>query len=335
MFGPGSGVRSRAAVLVVVALAVARLSAGQAASERQAPVFGVNVEVVKLTVTVFDENGELVTDLTREDFRLVDDGEPRSIQFFARAYEPGQDEELALDLGLLMDTSESMIKSLRLSQHAATRFLDTVPRARDLLTIFFDQDIRVSRYDNENQQGLIGRIHDAKGGGNTALYDAVTVYLDRAMFASGRQVMVIFSDGEDSISSMSAGQVYELVRSSNVTIFPIKITGSSRANQRSLRARTFLRQLASLSGGQVFHPGNALDLGRIYDDILDQIEAQYVIGFAPKAGAEPDRFRKLKLEVGREDIKVRHRKGYYPAVPVGRVVAPPPEPATLGPPSTP
>ena len=317
MFGFGSGARSRTALVGMLALGLARASAGQEApTGPQTPVFRATVEVVKLTATVFDKHGQLVTDLNRDDFRLVDDGEHREILFFARAYEPGEDEDLVLDLGLLMDTSESMMSNLRLSRHAATRFLSAVPRARDLLTIFFDEDIRVSRYDNEHQQGLISRIHEVKGGGNTALYDAITVYLDRAMFAGGRQIMIIFSDGEDSISSMSASQVYDLVRSCNVTIFPIAISAGTGATNRARRAKVFLRHLASLSGGQVFNPGSARDLGKIYDDILDQIEAQYVIGFAPKADARLDRFRKLKLKTTRDGLKVRHRRGYYPPVPV-------------------
>ena len=319
MFGRGPGARSRTALLGVVALGLVRASAGQEApAEHQAPVFRATVEVVKVTATVFDKQRQLVTDLSRDDFRLLDDGEPREILFFARAYDPGQDEDLALDLGLLMDTSESMIDSLRLSQHAATRFLSAIPRARDLLTIFFDEDIRVSRYDNEHQQGLINRIHETKGGGNTALYDAITVYLDRAMSARGRQIMIVFSDGEDSISSMSAGQVYDLVRSCNVTIFPIGISAGTGATNRARRARIFLTQLARLSGGQMFNPGSARDLGKIYDQILEQIEAQYVIGFAPEADADPDRFRKLKLATTRDRLKVRHRQGYYPPVPVTR-----------------
>ena len=316
MSGLGFGARLRTLLLGVLALGLVRASVGQESpAARQAPVFRATVDVVKVTATVFDERGQLVTDLTRDDFSLLDDGRPQPIQFFARSYDPGQDEELALDLGLLMDTSESMIDNLRLSQHAATRFLDAIPRARDLLMVFFDQDIRISRYDSEHQQGLISRIHETKGGGNTALYDAITVYLDRAMSSKGRQVLVIFSDGEDSISSMRAGQVYDLVRSCNVTIFPIAITSGTGSTHRAFKARVFLRQLAGLSGGQVFNPMTARDLGKIYDDLLDQLDAQYVIGFAPRADAKPDRFRRLKLEVGREGLKVRHRKGYYPPSP--------------------
>jgi len=75
---------------------------------------------------------------------------------------------------------------MRLTQESAVRFLDSIPRARDLVAIFFDQDIRISRYTSENQQGLFERILEAKGRGNTALYDAISVYLSRVADSSGR-----------------------------------------------------------------------------------------------------------------------------------------------------
>ena len=86
---------------------------------------------------------------------------------------------LALDLGLLMDTSASMLQQLKLSQEAAVALPGVDPARARPVTIFFDDDIRLSRYNSENQQGLFERIADAKGGGNTALYDAISVYLSR------------------------------------------------------------------------------------------------------------------------------------------------------------
>ena len=169
---------------------------------RPGSVFPVRLEEVHVALSVRDAKGKLVTDLTADDFVVTEDGRPQTIQLFARGIDEGQDtaaarEALALDLGLLLDTSSSMLKELKLSQEAASRFLEAIPRARELYTIFFDEDIRVSRYDSENQQGLFDRIHAAKGGGNTALYDAIAVYLSRVQDGSGRKVLVLFTDGED------------------------------------------------------------------------------------------------------------------------------------------
>ena len=187
-------------------------AAGAFGQSKPPAVFSVGLEAVNVTLTVRDPQGRFVTNLRAEDFELFEDGKPQSIRVFGRAMDPGQDEALALDLGMLMDTSESMLQELKLSKEAAVRFLDSIPRARDLLTIFFDQDIQISRYDSENQQGLIRRIHEAKSGGNTALYDAIASYLARVQDTGGRKIMVLFSDGEDTLSSIGAPELNQALR---------------------------------------------------------------------------------------------------------------------------
>ncbi len=297
----------------LVALAAAAAAALPVyAQERPAtPTFTAGLEMVNLTVSVRDAAGNLVNDLGPGDFRVVEDERSQSVQLFARAVEPGQEEALALDLGLLLDTSESMMNELRLSQEAAVRFLEAIPRARELLTVFFDQDIRVSRYDSEHQQGLIERIMDMKGSGNTALYDAITVYLSRVADSTGRKILVVFTDGEDTTSSVSLPELINLVRGSSVTIYPIAFTGSfTLGNNRSLSARAFVQRLADISGGQVYLPRTSKDLPRIYDKILDELTAQYVLGFVSDNAKRDGRFRKLRVEVTRPGLQVRHRQGY-------------------------
>lgn len=299
------------AALAVLAIAVPPVSAQERPAKREAPTFTAGLEMVNLTLSVRDQAGNLINDLGPGDFRIIEDERPQNVQLFARAVEPGQEEALALDLGLLLDTSESMMTELRLSQEAATRFLEAIPRARELLTVFFDQDIRVSRYDSEHQQGLIERIMDMKGGGNTALYDAITVYLSRVADSQGRKILVLFTDGEDTTSSVSLPELINLVRGSSVTIYPIAFTGSfTLGNNRSLSARAFVQRLADISGGQVFLPRTSRDLPKIYDKILDELTAQYVIGFVSDNTRRDGKFRKLRVEVTRPGLQVRARQGY-------------------------
>lgn len=298
-------------VLAVVSAAVERPLRPSPEPTAQGPVFPAEVEMVNLTLSVRDEAGGLVSDLGADEFAVYEDGRPQRIALFARAVEPGNEDALALDLGMLFDTSESMIKELRLAQEAASRFLESIPRARDLLTVFFDQDIRVSRYDSEHQQGLMARIFEARGGGNTALYDAITVYVSRVADSSGRKILVLFSDGEDTTSAISLQELLALVRSSNVTIYPIAFTGSyAVGSNRALSARTFLQHVADLSGGQVYAPRTSRDLPQIYERILDELKAQYVIGFVPENTRRDGKYRKLKVEVKRAGLKVRARQGY-------------------------
>jgi Ca-activated chloride channel family protein len=287
-----------------------------AAQGKAPPEFPVGLDEVNLTVTVRDGAGRLIRDLRAENFEVFEDGRPQQIQVFGRATEPGQEETLALSLGLLLDTSESMREQMRLTQESAIRFLDSIPRARDLLVIFFDQDIRISRYSSENQQGLFERILDTRGAGMTALYDAICVYLSRVEDSPGRKVLVVFSDGEDSTSAVGLTQVLQLVRQSQVTIFPIAFTGSfNMGSNRYISARSVMTRLADLSGGIVFTPAGSRDLPGIYQKILEELESQYVIGFVSDNPRRDGKYRKLKVELrglGAEgkDLRVRHRGGY-------------------------
>jgi Ca-activated chloride channel family protein len=301
-------INSRKAFVLGLALTLASavVSFGQA---KPPAVFSVGLDAVNVTLTVRDPVGRFITNLHAEDFDLYEDGKKQSIRVFARAMDPGQDEALALDLGMLMDTSESMLKELKLSKEAAVRFLDSIPRARDLLTIFFDQEIQISRYDSENQQGLIRRIHETKGGGNTALYDAIAAYLSRAGDTGGRKIMVLFSDGEDTLSSISAPELNQALRSSSATIFCIAFQQGVQSSTRT-RAKAFLLGLADMTGGQVFWPSSSKDLPGIYEKILDELKAQYVLGFISDNATRDGRYRKLKVEVKAKNLKVRHREGY-------------------------
>jgi Ca-activated chloride channel family protein len=278
-------------------------------------VFPAGLDLVKVTVTVRDPQGALVSNLEPDDFVVLEDGRPQAVQIFARAVEPGQDEALSLDVGLLLDTSESMIEQLKLSQEAALRFLDAIPRARDLLTIFFDQDIRVSHYDSEHQQGLIERIVEMKGGGYTALYDAIAVYLSRVAESTGRKVLVLFTDGEDTTSQITLQELIPIVRSSSVTIYAIDFSrGFGQGSFRAAQARGFLKEMADLTGGGVFSPTGSRDLPSIYQKILDELAAQYVIGFASDRPTSEKKFRKLKVDLKKPGLRVRHRQGYYAGI---------------------
>jgi Ca-activated chloride channel family protein len=301
---------SRRLAALVFALAPSLPAAGQEPPVT-GPVFSAATDVVHLTVSVRDGQGALVSDLGADDFEVYENDKRQTLHLFARAEAPGEQETLGLNLGLLLDTSESMLEQLKLSQEAAVRFLENIPRARDLLMIFFDQDIRISRYNSENQQGLFARIHEARGGGNTALYDAIAVYLSRVHDTAGRKVLVLLSDGEDSTSSLGMGELLNLVRSSSVTIYPVAFTAGIHAGRsRGARARAFLLGLAELSGGQMFSPHASRDLAEVYQRILSELSSQYVLGYTSSDPRRDGKYRKLKIELKRKDLKVRHRPGY-------------------------
>ncbi len=292
------------------ALAALGLIAAQAAAQKP-PVFPVALDLVNVTVTVRDKHGGFVSDLAAADFAVLEDGRPQRVQLFAPASTPEERAELALNLGMLFDTSESMRKDLKLSQQSATRFLEAIPRARDLLLVFFDRDIRISRYSSENQQGIFERILETRGSGYTALRDAIAVYLSRVMGTPGRNVLVIFSDGDDTTSQVSQQDIERLVRSSEVTVYPVAFSGEQRPNSAdALRARAFLQGLAEATGGRVFLPTASKELAAIYKAILDELGSQYVLGYVSDNPARDGKYRRITVSLGQPELKLRHRRGY-------------------------
>lgn len=299
-----------AAALLALALGPAASPGAQAPPKT--PVFTVDLDLVDVTVTARDGKGGLVGDLRADDFVLREDGREQEILVFAPAARPEEREELALNLGLLFDTSESMRKDLRLSKESAVRFLEAIPRARDLLLIFFDRDIRLSRYTSENQQGIFERILETQGSGYTALHDAIAVYISRVAETSGRKVLVVFTDGDDTTSRTSAPEVLRLVRSTSVTVYPVAFPGERRSGStEALRARATLAALAAASGGRVFEPRASRELAAIYQSILDELGTQYVVGYASDNPARDGKYRRITLEVKRPGVKLRHRPGYH------------------------
>ena len=303
-------IRALAGLAVAVCTGIAGSRVASAVAE-QPPVFPAGLEMVEVTVTARDERGGLVSDLRPDDVAVREDGREQEMLIFAPASGPEQREELVLNLGMLFDTSESMRPNLRLSQESATRFLEAIPRARDLLLVFFDRDIRLSRYNSENQQGIFSRILETRGEGYTALYDAIVVYLSRVADTPGRKVLVLFTDGDDTTSQATPDDVFRMLRASSVTVYPVAFTSHLPAGTtETVRSRAFLAGLAQATGGRVFEPHASKELAAIYRSILDELGCQYVIGYKSDNTARDGKFRKIALEVRRAGVKLRYRPGY-------------------------
>jgi Ca-activated chloride channel family protein len=145
----------------------------------------------------------------------------------------------------------------------------------------------------------------------TALNDAIGVYVSRVAETPGRKVLVLFSDGDDTTSTLGGSEVRRLVRSSNVTIYPVAFEGAFRSGStEGLRARSFLHALAEATGGQVFSPHASRELAAIYQTILDELGSQYVLGYVSDNPKRDGKYRRLSVEVKRPDVRVRHRPGY-------------------------
>jgi VWFA-related protein len=270
-------------------------------------VFRGGIDLVTVGVTVTDRKGQLVTDLTREDFEILEDERGQRIEYFAPG--GGAEELERLQPGLMLDTSGSMEHDLRLARTAAIKFLNLLPRAPDITLVDFDTEVRVTRYPQRDFARLVERIRMRKAEGWTALYDALGVYLDGATRRRARPVLVMYTDGLDSRSNLSWVEALDLLKASHVTVYPVGLT--SNAGSARMDARMRLEQIAATTGGQAFFPSRVEDLDATYEKVLAEIQAQYQLGYVSTNTAADGRWRKVDVRLTRSDLRVRSRKGYF------------------------
>jgi VWFA-related protein len=286
----------------------AALAAAALAGSAGAQVFRSGVDLASFGVTVVDRKGGLVTDLTKDDFEVREDGQLQAITLFSR----GDADEAAspLHLGLLFDTSSSMEESINFSRSAAIKFLNTVHEAQDITLVDFDTEVRVVRYGQHDFPRLVERIRKRKPDGNTALYDALGVYLDGASQEEGRRTLVLYTDGGDTSSSMSYTEAQTLLRASDVTLYAIGfLTHLSQSLQMDQRLK--LRTLAEVTGGLAFFPTVIKDLDPTYDKIAAEIRSQFTLGYLSTNAKLDGSWRKVEIKVNRPGVRVRTRQGYY------------------------
>jgi Ca-activated chloride channel family protein len=292
-------------IVVAVTLLVTGVDAQQGRS-----VFRSEADLTHFAVTVTDRRGNVVPSLSVEDFEIVEDGEPQTIKYFARLTEASGPDFRA---GLMLDTSESMIKDLEMSRTAAIRFLNRLPDAKDLTLVDFDTDIRVGRFSQENFPRLVERIRSTKGEGWTALYDAFVVYVDGAVSEDGHHVLVAFTDGGDSRSASKFGDVITAVRASaNVMIYIVGFLENQSSQTRG-EQRVRLERIADESGGRAIFPYSMKQIDEAYDRIVAEIHGQYSLGYVSSNPRRDGRWRSVKIRLRKDsrDLRVRTRSGYF------------------------
>jgi Ca-activated chloride channel family protein len=273
--------------------------------------FRSRVDLVTMGVTVTDRRGTFLTELTRDDFEIREDGRPQTITSFARG--DGDLEALPLHLGLLFDTSGSMGEDIKLARSAAIKFLNTLSDAVDMTLVDFDTEVRVARYGQRDFPRMVERIRSRQPDGWTAMYDALGVYLDGAAEDDGRKILVLYSDGGDTRSTISFSDAMTLVRASDVTIHAIGFLENQPSSAR-IGQRMRLMEIAQTTGGQAFFPSAMKDVEAAYEKIVAQIRSQYTIGYTSTNTAQDGSWRRVEIRVtrpGLRDLRVQSRKGYF------------------------
>jgi Ca-activated chloride channel homolog len=296
----------RRALLLIVAAAI---TYGMTSLVAQTPTFRTGIDLATFGVTVVDRKGEYLTSLNVEDFEILEDGQKQTVKYFARGTDLESGPEV--HVGLLFDTSGSMTEDIKLSRSAAVKFLNTLSEAKDMTLVDFDTEVRVAKYGQKDFPRMVERIRGRTPDGETALYDAMGVYLDGASEDEGRKILVLYTDGGDTHSTISFGDLMTLIRASDVTVYSVGFLEHSRGR---IEERAHLMQIAEATGGQAFFPTTMKDIEASYDKVVAQIRAQYSLAYTSTNTKQDGAWRKVEIRVNRADLKgskILSRRGYF------------------------
>jgi len=321
----------------------AQQSQTQDQQNSQAPRIVRNVNLVDVLFSVLNRRQKLVTDLTKENFKVFDDGIEQNISSFS------QPTDLPLRVGVLLDTSNSIRDRLSFEQESAIEFLFNVirPEKDQAFLMTFDDGPQLI----QDFTGDTGRLRDVilkqRAGGGTALYDAVSKACQHLMNDSPmpnvpnpevRRVLVMISDGDDNLSNRSRGQAIEMAERAGVIVYSIStstewVTLDEEQDPQQRANRKYhltdgdknLQQMADETGGRAFYPYRVDDLGQSFLDIGDELRHQYSLAYSPSGRMEDGKFHTVVIKTDRKDVQVRSRKGYFAVANPPRASAPSPQ----------
>lgn len=300
--------------LLLSAACLSRLRAQQ-----DETTFRTDVRVVNVLASVRTKKGEIVRDLTKDDFSITEDGRPEAIRYFARQ------SDLPLTLGLMVDTSMSQRKVLEAERTASFSFLDQVLRERKDQVFIMQFDMAMML-----RQGLtssFGKLNDAlayvdtptrkelemsvgtsKG---TVLYDAVVkACKDIMRQQSGRKALVLLTDGVDFGSDATLADAVEAAERSDTLLYSILFTGSYSFGGGPDGSRA-LQKMSRETGGGFFEVSKKHSIQQIYDVIQDELRSQYSMGYVSDLPVRISEFRKIQVSAKEKGLVIQARDRYW------------------------
>ena len=302
-----------------------QLSGQHQPSGDENPTFKVNVKLVSVFATVTDANGAPVTGLRKEDFELREDDAKQKIAVFE------QQSELPLSIVMELDTSGSVRKDFQLEVDSARRFISSILRPQDRLSLLEVSEIveEVVPF-TSNPQTIARGIKKIHLGAGTALYDAIYLGGESLIARQGRKVMVLITDGGDTMSKTDYHMAVRAAQQAEAIVYSIIVVPIAASAGRNTGGEHALIQLSEDTGGKHYYADNINSLNRAFQQISRELRTQYLLGYYPSQRIADSDFRRLEIKLKRSgdpvrgsdgtsdsgdarpsDYKVHHRTGYY------------------------
>jgi Ca-activated chloride channel family protein len=272
----------------------------------------VNVNLVNVLVSVLDEHNRPAPDLPREAFRLFEEGIEQKIDKFE------SETSLPLDLAIMIDASLSAHKEITFEQEAAAHFIRQVLRPGDRLSVFsFDENVIQSAPFSDNVGELQAAVRRIPAGAGTSIYDAVLLGA-RALELRGddrRRVIILVTDAGETTSRTDFDSARKEAVLSNALLYTIVIRPVRSESGRNTAGEHALETMTDTTGGAIFYPDSAQELGAIFDRIDRELRTQYRLAYYPNPRGPANTYRSIVVTVTPSTYKLRHRKSYLTGPP--------------------
>jgi VWFA-related protein len=289
------------------------------AASSLAQTFSTNVKVVSLLANVQDKDGKIVKDLTQDDFILEEDGKPQTIRYFS------QESDLALTVGLMVDTSRSQTGVLEKERRASYQFLDQVLREdKDVaFVVCFDTGVQTLQGLTSSRKDLAAALDQLQIPGQVAtlLFSAIRDSSESIMRKQpGRKALILLTDGVAVRDPVSIGMAIEFAQRADTILYsirfsdPVGFRGPIRTAVRaaaSEHGKAGLERMSKETGGTLYEVSKNETIEEIYSRIEDALRGEYSIGYRPLRPAGDGKYRRIKLTTKDRHLIVRTRDGYY------------------------
>jgi VWFA-related protein len=280
--------------VIARALVIAVLTLSSVLSaQTQAPVFSTKVEVVRVDVLVTDK-GQPILGLTPADFEVLDNGVPQQVEFVSY-------DQIPLNVVLALDMSDSVAGDrLEHLRAAGASLLTGLKRNDQAALVTFSNRIALGAALTSDLQPLRDALEDVVGAGETSLVDGAYAGLTVGESDAGRALLIVFSDGLDTLSWLSPAAVLETAKRSDVVVYGVSV-GRSKSE--------FLRDLTSFSGGRLFEMDKTANLSATFLSILEEFRRRYLVSYTPR-GVSKDGWHRLEVRIKGKRATVKARPGY-------------------------
>ncbi len=282
-------------------------------TQKEEPTFRVNVRLVNVFTTVTDSHGAPVANLTKDDFRLLEDGIPQEIRIFEK------ESAMPLSIALAIDTSASTRRDIALEVSSAKKFVRSILRPVDHLSLFqISEDIdQLTRFTSDVKAIEHGIDHLIPGAG-TSLYDGIFLCSEALLDREGRKVLVLITDGGDTTSKTDYNNALKRAQQAEAIVYSIIVVPVAADAGRNIGGEHALIQISHDTGGKYYYAEGAEQIDDAFRKISDELRTQYLLAFYPNRRVSDSPFRRIQVDLLKKDpdghpYQVRHRAGYYTA----------------------